>query len=97
MPLSTEFDEIQSALQQEDPSLDQGEWITARKEADLPFVTRRCIQLLQEQTKDLRLAIWLTDAVASQHGLPGLTQGYALLDALAARYGDSLHPQPEDW
>ncbi|WP_080571273.1 type VI secretion system protein TssA [Comamonas testosteroni] len=97
MPLSTEFDEIQSALQQEDPSLDQGEWITARKEADLPFVTRRCIQLLQEQTKDLRLAIWLTDAVASQHGLPGLTHGYALLDALAARYGHSLHPQPEDW
>lgn len=96
MLLSTEFDEIQSARQQEDPSLDQGEWITARKEADLPFVTQRCIELLQDQTKDLRLAIWLTDALASQHGLPGLTQGYALLGALAARYWDSLHPQPED-
>lgn len=96
MLLSMEFDEIQSARQQEDPSLDQGEWITARKAADLPFVTQRCIQLLQEQTKDLRLAIWLTDALASQHGLPGLTQGYALLGALAARYWDSLHPQPED-
>lgn len=96
MLLSTAFDEIQSARRQEDPSLDQGEWVTDRKEADLPYVTQRCVQLLREQTKDLRLAIWLTDAVASQHGLSGLTQGYTLLSTLVSHYWDSIHPQPED-
>lgn len=96
MLLSTDFDDIQTARQQEDMSLDQGEWVTDRKEADLPFVVQRCTQLLQEKTKDLRLAIWLTDALTSQHGLQGLTQGYALLDALASRYWDSVHPAPED-
>lgn len=96
MLLTTDFDEIQSARQQEDMSLDQGEWVTDRKEADLPFVVQRCTQLLRESTKDLRLAIWLTDAAASQVGLQGLTQGYALLNALLTRYWDSVHPEPED-
>ncbi|MDR2324166.1 MAG: type VI secretion system protein TssA [Acidovorax sp.] len=96
MLLSTDFDEIQTARQQDDMSLDQGEWVTDRKEADLPFVVQRCTQLLHKQTKDLRLAIWLTDALASQHGLSGLSQGYALLDALTSRYWDNVHPAPED-
>lgn len=96
MLLSTDFDEIQTARQQEDMSLDQGEWVTDRKEADLPLVVQRCTQLLQQQTKDLRLAIWLTDALTSQYGLQGLSQGYGLLDVLAARYWDNVHPCPED-
>ena len=96
MLLTTDFDEIQAARRQEDMSLDQGEWVTDRKEANLPFVVQRCTQLLGERTKDLRLGIWLTDAVASQHGLQGLAQGYGLLDALTSRYWDSLHPGPED-
>lgn len=96
MLFSSDFDEIKAARLQEDMSLDQGEWVTDRKEANLPFVVQRCTQLLKDQTKDLRLAMWLTDALGSLHGLNGLTQGYQLMNALALNFWDSVHPAPEE-
>src|SRR6201996_3538292 len=92
---SADFDAIQHARRFEDPSLDQGEWVTDIKEADWPFVVERSSSLLQTQTKDLRLAVWLTEALAIEEGVTGLTQGYALLTGLCERYWDHVHPLPE--
>lgn len=92
---SADFDAIQHARRFEDPSLDQGEWVTDIKEADWPFVVERASSLLQTQTKDLRLAVWLTEALALEEGVGGLTQGYALLTGLCERYWDTVHPLPE--
>ncbi|WP_322104444.1 type VI secretion system protein TssA [Paraburkholderia sp. J41] len=92
---SPEFDAIQHARRFDDPTLDQGEWITEIKEADWPFVVERCMELLRTRTKDLRLAVWLTEALAIQEGVPGLTQGYALLTGLVERYWARVHPLPE--
>jgi type VI secretion system protein ImpA len=92
---STDFDAIQHARRFDDPSLDQGEWITEIKEADWGFVIERCSLLLKTQTKDLRLAAWLSEALAMKQGVAGLSQGYALLAALAERYWDNVHPLPE--
>lgn len=92
---SADFDAIQHARRYDDPSLDQGEWITEIKEADWPFVVEHCTTLLRTQTKDLRLAVWLTEALAIQAGVPGLTQGYALLTGLVERYWEHLHPLPD--
>ncbi|MEX3927593.1 type VI secretion system protein TssA [Paraburkholderia sp. BR10936] len=92
---SADFDAIQHARRFDDPSLDQGEWITEIKEADWPFVVERCTALLRTQTKDLRLAVWLTEALAIQEGVPGLTQGYALLSGLVEQFWEQVHPLPE--
>lgn len=92
---SADFDAIQHARRFEDPSLDQGEWVTDIKEADWPFVVERTRSLLQTQTKDLRLAVWLTEALALEEGMGGLTQGYTLLTGLCERYWDTVHPLPE--
>ncbi|QCP52327.1 type VI secretion system protein TssA [Trinickia violacea] len=92
---SSDFDAIQHARRFDDPSLDQGEWVTEIKEADWNFVIERSTALLKSQTKDLRLAAWLTEALAIEDGLPGLAQGYALLAGLSERYWDHLHPLPE--
>lgn len=92
---SNDFDAIQHARRFDDPSLDQGEWVTEIKEADWGFVIERCSSLLKTQTKDLRLAAWLTEALAMKQGVAGLSQGYALLAALAERYWDTVHPLPE--
>lgn len=92
---SADFDAIQHARRFEDPSLDQGEWVTDIKEADWPFVVERSSNLLQTQTKDLRLAVWLTEALAIEEGVTGLTQGYALLTGLCEKYWDHVHPLPE--
>jgi type VI secretion system protein ImpA len=92
---SNDFDAIQQARRFDDPSLDQGEWVTEIKEADWDFVIARCSALLGTQTKDLRLAAWLTEALAMKQGLPGLTQGYTLLAGLCERYWDKVHPLPD--
>ena len=92
---SSDFDAIQHARRFDDPSLDQGEWVTEIKEADWGFVIERCTLLLRTQTKDLRLAAWLTEALAMKQGVAGLSQGYVLLAALAERYWDTVHPLPE--
>ena len=92
---SADFDAIQHARRFEDPSLDQGEWITEIKEADWPFVIERSCALLETQTKDLRLAVWLTEALAIEEGVSGLTQGYILLAGLCEKYWDTVHPLPE--
>lgn len=96
MLLSAEFDAIQQARQHDDPSLDQGEWVIDRKEADWPFVIRECTTLLTTTSKDLRLAIWLTDAAGTTRGFAGITDGYTLLAGLCERYWEQVHPQAED-
>ncbi|MBB3257721.1 type VI secretion system protein ImpA [Paraburkholderia bannensis] len=92
---SADFDAIAHARRFDDPSLDQGEWVTEIKEADWPFVVERSSALLATQTKDLRVAVWLTEALAIQEGVPGLTQGYAVLTGLIERFWDQVHPLPE--
>lgn len=89
---SAEFDAIQHARRFDDASLDQGEWITEIKEADWSFVVEQCKALLQTRTKDFRLAVWLTEALAIEEGALGLTQGYWLLAGLCERYWNSVHP-----
>jgi type VI secretion system protein ImpA len=95
MLFSADFDAIQHARRFDDPSLDQGEWVTEIKEADWPFVVERSTSLLQTQSKDLRLAVWLTEALAIEDGVSGLTDGYVLLTGLSERFWEHLHPLPE--
>jgi type VI secretion system protein ImpA len=92
---SADFDAVQQARRFDDPSLDQGEWVTEIKEADWPFVIERSTALLRTQTKDLRLAAWLTEALAMRSGITGLTDGFVLLKGLCERYWEHVHPLPE--
>src|SRR5689334_7189936 len=64
LSFSSEFDHIQELRREDDPTLDQGEWITALKTADWPAVVAQCEALLQQRTKDLRLLVWRTEALA---------------------------------
>jgi type VI secretion system protein ImpA len=95
MLFSNDFDEIQHARRFDDPSLDQGEWVTEIKEANWSLVIERCTELLSKRTKDLRVAAWLTEALAIKQGMSGLTQGYTLLNGLCAQYWDEVHPLAE--
>jgi type VI secretion system protein ImpA len=96
MSFSREVDEVAQARQHDDPTLDQGEWETALKEADWPFVASRCAQLIATRSKDLRLAAWLAEAQGRTHGLRGLGDGYALLAGLCEKYWADLYPLVDD-
>jgi type VI secretion system protein ImpA len=96
LAFSPDLDAIARARQFDDPSLEQGEWVTELKEADWGFVVDRCARLLAEQTKDLRLAVWLTEAAARRHHLRGLGEGFHLLAGLCDRFWDQgLYPEAD--
>ncbi len=95
MSFSAEFDAIQEARRSDDPSLEQGEWVTSIKEADWKLAAETCAALLSERTKDLRLVSWLTEALAKLHGAGGLNAGLRVMHALTESLWDQLHPQAE--
>lgn len=74
-----------------DPSADSGvptQWRTVRELA---------VKALSEQTKDLEIAAWLTEALIRLEGISGLAAGVALIAELVSRLWDSgLHPQPDE-
>lgn len=96
LAFAPEVDEIARARLADDPSLEQGAWVTALKEADWKFVGKRCAQLIEARSKDLQLAVWLAEANARTGGVRGLAEGLDLVEALCARYWDGLHPQPDE-
>lgn len=93
---SGDVDAINKARQFDDPSLDQGEWVTAVKEADWGFVYEKCQDLLATQTKDLRIAGWLVEAAAKTKQFEGMAAGFELLARLCDNFWDSLHPVIDD-
>src|SRR4051812_37547154 len=97
LAFSSELDAISLARKFDDPSLDQGEWVTELKEADWDFVAKRCAALLKEKRKDLRLAVWLAEASAKQDHLRGLAESLRLLAGLCEDYWDvGLYPEADD-
>lgn len=96
LSFSNEFDAIQEMRRADDPSLEQGEWVTALKVADWPGVAKACEGLLGARTKDLRVAGWLADAWARLRGFAGLHDGLALYAGLVEQHWEHLHPLPDD-
>jgi len=95
MLFSAEFDSIQDARRFDDPSLDQGEWVTEIKEADWRAVIAESTSLLQNRTKDLRLAAWLAEALSKERGFAGLREGYELIAGLCEQFWEHIYPLPE--
>ena len=82
LAFAPEVDEIARARLADDPSLEQGAWVTALKEADWKFVGKRCAALLETRSKDLQLAAWLAEASTRTGGMRGLADGLGLVAAL---------------
>lgn len=95
LSFSSEVDTIAHARRHDDPTLDQGEWVEALKEADWPYVASHCEKLIRSRSKDLRLAVWLAEAHAKTRHFRGLGDGYALLAGLCERFWDGLYPAAE--
>ena len=96
LSFSAAFDQIQEARRFDDPTLAQGEWVSEVKEADWKGVIKLCEALLVAQTKDLRVAGWLTEALGRTRGLAGLADGHTLTAALCETFWNDIHPQAED-
>lgn len=96
MSFSTEYDQISDMRREDDPSLEQGEWVHDLKVADWQGVVDLGQELLQNRTKDLRLSGWLTEALLKTQGFAGLSHGLQLCTALCDTFWVDLYPQAED-
>ena len=96
LSFSREFDAIQEARRFDDPTLAQGDWIAAIKDADWQAAATLCMSLLRERSKDLRLAVWLAEALTKTQGFAGLADGAHVVRGLCERYWDEVHPRPEE-
>ncbi|MGX4640088.1 type VI secretion system protein TssA [Massilia sp. SYSU DXS3249] len=96
LAFSPELDAIAQARKADDPSIEQGAWVTTLKEADWKFVEKRCAQLIETRSKDLQLAVWLAEAGAKTAGLRGLGDALLVIAALCERYWDGLYPLPDE-
>ncbi len=93
---SPEVDQIAQARVHDDPTLDQGEWLSTLKEADWPLVASRSAGMIASRSKDMRLAVWLAEANAKTRGLRGLGDGYAVLSGLCEHFWDGMYPVADD-
>jgi type VI secretion system protein ImpA len=96
LAFSSELDAITKARHADDPSIEQGAWVTTLKEADWKFVASGCAKLIKTRSKDLRLAVWLAEASAKTSGFRALGDSLLVAAALCERYWDGLFPQPDE-
>jgi type VI secretion system protein ImpA len=62
------------------------------RDPDWKGVARECTEALTHKSKDLELAITLSDAWSRLDGFPGLRDGLRLTAALCDQYWDTVHP-----
>lgn len=90
------FDAIREHRRDEDPNLPQGVWETEVKRADWPAVERLCQEALSKKSKDLHLALWLTEAWTHQQGLRGFRRGIDLTCSLIEEFWADIHPKIDE-
>ena len=86
------YDKIKEARREDDTTLTRHEWDTELKKADWPQVRQLCLEALTHRSKDLQIAVWLTEALLHLHGYKGLKTGLQFLIQLSEKYWKNLYP-----
>lgn len=53
-------------------------------------------KILREESKDLEVATWLTEALVRRYGFCGLRDSLQLIEGLLERFWDQLYPMPDE-
>ena len=96
LSFSNEFHTIKIAKTQDDPLLDQGDWVAEPKQADWHFVEQKSIEILTGKSKDLRLLGWLLEAWSNLYGFEGTAKALELMHRTLNEYWTQLHPEIEE-
>ncbi len=86
-----EFIEIEKIAQGK-PEQQIGTTVIPAQQADWRGVESKSIELFK-RTKDLRIAVYLTQALVHNKGLVGLKDGLLLIKGLLDQYWDEVHPR----
>ena len=94
--IEAKYDQIEAARTPEKETESQGSSGRERTPSAWDEVMSLGTKILQEKSKDLRIAGFVAEALAQRHGLAGLRDGIRLLHALQENFWDTAHPEPED-
>jgi len=86
------YDIIQQERKEDDATLPQGVWERDLKKADWQKVLALCIKTLEEESKDIQIAVWAAESAAMIYGPQGLRDGMILLRKLSQTFWDDIHP-----
>jgi type VI secretion system protein ImpA len=89
------YDKIKEA-RREDDELAQGAWQHERKIADHNLAVRLAEEAIATTTKDLQLAVWLTESLLKTRGFGGLQDGLGLCNGLLVNFWDTLYPELDE-
>ncbi len=89
------YDKIKEA-RREDLDVPVGDWATTRKTADWAVVVKLATEALTKRTKDLQIAVWLTEGLLRRDGFAGFRQGLELTMGLLDQFWDNVYPELED-
>ncbi|OLE00888.1 MAG: hypothetical protein AUG91_03085 [Actinobacteria bacterium 13_1_20CM_4_69_9] len=89
------YDKIKEA-RREDEDIPQGDWQVTRKTADWPQVIKLTKDALTTKSKDLQLAVWLSEALLRREGFAGFRGAIDMLVGLLEQHWDHLYPPIED-
>ena len=87
------YDQIREARREDDASLSMGIWETEIKKADWLLVEKLCSDVLQNQSKDIQVSVWLTEAWLNLDGFSGGKRGFELMKDLCEIFWQEFHPQ----
>jgi type VI secretion system protein ImpA len=65
-------------------------------QADWTPVLKLGPQIIAEESKDLEVSAWLTEALVRKHGYAGLRDGFRLIRSLSEQYWENLYPLPDE-
>lgn len=93
---STLYDDIKKLRASNTTDLPQGVWEEDAPKADWYRVAKICTHLLTKESKDLQVALWLSEAWFFLHGLPGLFHGVLLIHGLLKNFWMDLYPRCDE-
>jgi len=88
--------EIMEARREDDASLPRGDWSRPLKVADWQDVTNIGTNTLLKKSKDLRVAVMLTEALIYQEGMAGFNAATSFLIKFVEIFWDDMHPKIEE-
>ena len=89
------FDKIKEARRQDDEG-PMGDWQRERKVADWSQVIKLASEAIATKSKDIQLAVWLTEAMLQKEGFAGLQGGLTLIKGIIENFWDGMWPELDD-
>jgi type VI secretion system protein ImpA len=85
------YDQLRESLRLKDAG-PGGVWQRDVKPTDYRGLIKTASDLLSRESKDLDIAVWLTEALTREHGLPGLVQGILLIQQMLEIFWETVYP-----